>query len=375
MKRIDRYLLREAVTPFAFSLLLYSVLAVVSVTLPRLPWVVGTPLGALGGWLALQFPAALVQILPIALVLAVLLVVGGLSTSNELLAMQAGAVSLGRIGAVFLALGLLCTGGALALNEWLLPATNARVGSLYWELTSGGSGLFRLASTNLSIDDFTLTFASTDRRTDAMRQVRIERWQGRQVQLIFADRGYFEERSLRLVNPRTLSLDLSALDRDAGSAEERLAGLVRVDTRPRSPDAELLLTTSASLDEIVSRYGGGGFEDPRSVSEAYRDARDASLAPAERLQARVLWHRKLAEPFANLVLLLTAVPLAILYARSRSVAFGLSLIVTLAWYLLLTLGQLLAQTGALPVWLGVWLGNLVLGLAGFALLARRIGLR
>jgi lipopolysaccharide export system permease protein len=56
------------------------------------------------------------------------------------------------------------------------------------------------------------------------------------------------------------------------------------------------------------------------------------------------------------------------YARSRSIAFGLSLVVTLAWYLLLTFGQLLAQTGALPVWLGMWLANLTL--AGVGLFVR-----
>ena len=45
MTRFDRYLLGEALSPFLFSLLLYSTLAVVSVTLPRLQWIVGAPLG------------------------------------------------------------------------------------------------------------------------------------------------------------------------------------------------------------------------------------------------------------------------------------------------------------------------------------------
>ncbi len=68
-----------------------------------------------------------------------------------------------------------------------------------------------------------------------------------------------------------------------------------------------------------------------------------ALPLREQRNAAVLFHRMLAEPFASLVLLLVALPLSLSYARSRSVAFGLSLVVTLAWYLLLTLGQLLAQ--------------------------------
>ena len=89
----------------------------------------------------------------------------------------------------------------------------------------------------------------------------------------------------------------------------------------------------------------------------------------------MLFHRKLAEPFANLTLLAMALPLAVLYARSRSVAFGLSLSVTLAWYVLLTLGQLLAQAGVLPVWVGLWFGNALLLVVGLYLLYARTNLR
>ena len=95
------------------------------------------------------------------------------------------------------------------------------------------------------------------------------------------------------------------------------------------------------------------------------------MSSGERRQAAVLFHRQLAEPLANLTLLLVAIPLSLLYARSRGVAFGMSLIVTLVWYLLLTVGQLLAQAGTLPVWLGIWLGNIVLSGAGLYLLLVR----
>jgi len=47
----------------------------------------------------------------------------------------------------------------------------------------------------------------------------------------------------------------------------------------------------------------------------------------------------------------------------------------LVWYVLLTFGQLFSQTGALPAWLGPWLGNIVLALIGVFLLARRVRLR
>ncbi len=375
MKRLDRYLLKESLPPFVFGLLLYSTLAVVSVTLPRLGWIVGAPLGPLLGWLALQVPAAAVQTLPIALLLAVLLTFGRLSADSELLAAQAGGVALGRLARVFILLGLLAAAGALLLNERVLPTTNARVGALYWELTSGGSGLYRLAEQNLPLGDTSLRFSTTDRATDEMFGVRLESWQDRTLTVVFADRARFMDGGLELYGYHTSVVDFAALSRPEGDAEAFLRTLLRADSRAPNPDSSLRVTLPVSYDDLVTRFSGGGFEDSRSVRGAYEDARDLALPVGERRTAAALFHRKLAEPFANLTLLLVAVPLALLYARSRAVAFGLSLVVTLAWYLLLTVGQLLAQAGTLPVWLGVWAGNGLLAGLGLYLLGARVNLR
>ena len=107
------------------------------------------------------------------------------------------------------------------------------------------------------------------------------------------------------------------------------------------------------------------FEMPIKILE------DSSLTEADRRKAAVLFHRKIAEPFANFSLLLVAVPLSLLYASSRSVAFGLSLVVTLVWYLVFTVGQLFGQAGNLPVWLGVWAANIILAMLGVYLLMFR----
>jgi lipopolysaccharide export system permease protein len=372
--RIDRYLLAVGLPPFLFGLLLYSGLAVVSVTLPRVQWIVGTPVLELLLWLALQLPSAMVQTLPIALVLGVLIAFGQLASQNELLALQAGGLSLRRVVAVFLLLATLATATGLALNEWVLPGTHTRVANLYWQLTTERNGLFRLAQQNVPIGDFSLTFRSSPRRDPVMLDVRIQRWEGERLNLVLAERGWFDGPDLILEDYRIVALDLAALDA-GGDPGEVLAGLVPLLNRPADPQQRLTITTSVTAEELIARFGRGGFEDPRSISDTYADARDPDLDAASRLKATVLLHRRLAEPFANLTLLLIALPLSILYARSRSVAFGLSLVVTLVWYLLLTMGQLFSQNGALPPAVGPWLGNAVLGALGVVLLLGRLRYR
>ena len=372
MTRIDRYLLREALPPFLFGLVLYAGLAVVTATLPRLQWIVGTPLADLLLWLVVLLPQALVQTAPVALVLAVLLAFGRLATEHELTAIQAGGVAVARTATVFVLVGAAAGVGALAFNEWVVPRANAAVADVYWRLTAGRTGLFRLAAQRLPVEGFTLRFESVD-RDGTMRDLRVERWDGDVYTLVRAERAVFDGQDLVLSDHRTQRFDLGALDQAPGTrdAADVLRALVRVDARGAGEAAPLVLSTGVDEGELIARFSNGGFEDARSVSRLFADANDVQRSATERREAAVLLHRKVAEPVSNVVLLLVSVPLSITFARSRSVAFGLALVVTLAWYLLYTFGQLLSLSGVLAPWAGPWAANLVLGGLGVVLLVAR----
>ncbi len=370
MKRIDRALLAEALPALIFGALLYSILAVTSATLPRLTWLVGASVPELLRWLAAQLPTALAQTMPIAMVLAVLLTFGRMEGDRELLALRAGGVALGRIIAPMLLLGALATAGTLAVYQWVTPRTHAWVATEYWRLTAGGTGLFRLAGQALPVGEFSLTFDRTAGRGSRIEGVRIERWEGERLTLVRADSAVFEGTELVLRGYRTQIFDLAALDREAATATDRLRDLVRLDNRAPDAGAELRLSVGVSEEELVSRFSRGGFEDARSLTGLADAWRAAEAGDTERRTAGVLFMRRLAEPFANLVLLLVALPLSLGWARGRGVAFGLSLVVTLAWYLLSTVGQFAAQSGTLPVTVGPWIANAVMGGIGLILLGR-----
>jgi len=80
-------------------------------------------------------------------------------------------------------------------------------------------------------------------------------------------------------------------------------------------------------------------------------------------------HMKFSVPAASLVFALLAAPLGVQSHRSASSAgFGLSMVVILLYYVLMTLGTALAQGGHVPPIVGAWLQSAVLGAAGVALL-------
>jgi LPS export ABC transporter permease LptG len=100
-----------------------------------------------------------------------------------------------------------------------------------------------------------------------------------------------------------------------------------------------------------------------------------SYAPAEpeRRQWLAEIHRRVALPAACLVFALLGVGFGISNVRTgRSFGLLLGLAITVLYYLLALMGENAALSGRLPVWVGIWLANLVLGGVGlFVLLMQR----
>ena len=80
-------------------------------------------------------------------------------------------------------------------------------------------------------------------------------------------------------------------------------------------------------------------------------------------------HKRVALPAACLVFGLLGVGFGITNVRTgRSFGLLLGLAITIAYYLLALWGQHAALAGTLPVWLGIWLANIVLGALGAGVL-------
>ncbi len=318
MKRIDRALLAEAIPGLVFGAALYAVLAVTSMTLPRLTWLAGVEPLRLLVWLGAQMPTAMAQTMPIAMVLTVLLTFGRMDADREILAVRAGGLSMVRATLPMLALAAAATVAMLLTYQFVTPRTHAWVASEYWRMTSGQTGLFRLAGQALPVGEFSLQFERTIEAGRAVEGVRIERWDGDRWTLVRAREGRFRGDALELTGFRTQVFDFAALDDPALAPDVRLRNFVRIDNRSADPDAVLRLSLGLRVEELVTRFSQGGFEDDRSLVELAAAWRDVAQGGSDRRTAGVVLMRRLAEPFANLVLLLVALPLALgVGARTR----------------------------------------------------------
>ena len=81
------------------------------------------------------------------------------------------------------------------------------------------------------------------------------------------------------------------------------------------------------------------------------------------------FHRKIAFSFAAFIFVLIGVPLAIRSQRGdKSASVGITIILTLIYYILLTLGKTLAENGTLPPIVAMWSPNVIMGTVGAYLL-------
>jgi len=128
MRLLDRYLLRELLTPLGFCLGGFLVFWVAFEMLGDLEdfQQQQVPLVGVLQLYWLRLPELLLTVVPFALLLALLHTLTGLAKHHELTAIRAAGVSLWRICAPYFAVGVLAGGALFALNEYWMPDAKER---------------------------------------------------------------------------------------------------------------------------------------------------------------------------------------------------------------------------------------------------------
>lgn len=380
--RLQRYIFRELLPPLVTGTLLFASVVSFGYFFVSSQFLAGAPLLLVAQWIALQLPATLVQVFPMAVVLMVVVAYGRLANERELGAAQAGGVSLGRLAVPAALVALAVSGFSLYLSESVAPRANVAARSLYWDDLTG-AGLQQLVGRSVVIGEgLELYIGGYDSPTRDIARVRLQQWSkgglGRQATIVFAAHGTYEGNLLRLRGYQVYRLNYDAiaqldkLPQDAPDAEFRSAvrGVFELVNVPDSEDDVLEVDTGLSRREAIADFADAISAERRSLTDLVNVIGDRKATPAARLEARTELHRKLALPFGNLVLVLAALPFALRYGRTTGVAFGVALLIAVAYYLTYVLGLSLTNSNVLPPEIGAWLANAVFAFVGFSALRR-----
>ncbi len=362
VKIVDRYLLRELAVPFLLGIGVFTSILLIVRILKLVEMVVnrGVPFLQMLKLFSYILPAFLEVTLPMAMLLAILVAFGRMSSDSEIIALRATGFSLYRLLAP---VGVFATAIAvltLALSLYARPWGNGllRTG-LYDVVRARASAGIKPKVFNDDFGGLVIYVDSIEPPGNHLYGILVsDKRQGDEVNTVYAHSGTIYSRK----SDDFLTLRL----RDGGiySVEEKGKGFQ--DTSFETLDINLDLT--AALTELQAR--------PKDASEMQVGELRAAIASKREsgepsFVERVELHRKLAIPFACLVFAALGVPLGIQPTRSvHSRGFSVSLVLIFLYYLLLTLGQNLGERGAVHPAIAAWLPNVILSVVAAYLLSR-----
>jgi len=359
---LDRYLLRELSVPFALGIALFTSILLIARILKLVEMVVnrGVPFAQMVKLFSYILPAFLEVTVPMALLLAVLVGLGRLSSDSEVVALQASGIGIGRLAvpvAMFAAAVFVLT---LALSMYARPWGNSHLrASLYEIVKARASAGIKPRVFNDDFKGLVIYVDQIEPPGDLLRGVVISDTREGETNTVFARRGTI------FSSEESQTLTLRLLDGSVYTASANGKGFqdTRFSTYDINLDLNLFVDDPRKREREPSEMGYG---------ELRKAIATKAVAGQDAFEERVEVQRKFAIPFACFVFAALGLPLGIHSTRavhSRGLATSLTLI--FVYYLLLTLAQTFGERGTVAPEIALWAPNLLLALVAAWLIAHR----
>lgn len=349
---LDRYLVSEFATPFAFAVLAFAFFLIINQFFLAAEFVINkhVPFVLVAQYLVLQIPSFVYMIFPFATMFGVLQGFGRLAGDNELTAMRTSGVPLERIARPIFALGVVLTVAAFLVNDYIAPESQHKAQMIFREIAYHSSQPIIEPDQFVRTEDgqHTIFVGSMDPQSGIMHDVAI----------YSLGSGNF---------PETLT---------ASTARQINGKLVLYDGVHTTNGPNGLVVKQAHFNSLEFPLTDASllFEGPRgpfemSSSELSHQIKALKGSGEDTSQMEMVLQMKYAMPLACLISILIALPLAVRFGkRGREVGAMLALIVLLVYWLAITAFNTLGKNGAIPPLLAAWLPNLFMGSIGAALL-------
>ncbi len=376
---IDRLVVREVVPPTLLGFILYTFLVAMRGIFGLIEQVLvrGVSAGDAGLVLLATLPHIAVLTLPMSFLFGVLLAVGRMNADNELVALQAGGISIVRLLRGIVALGLLLTVVNGFLYVQVIPHSARQLRDLKVRILAGAKNLGRIEAGVFH-----------EELPNVLLYIRDVDQQGEWADVLFYDSSNPAEERLTLARRGRLVISeprsAAAADPTSGELPEveqwlRLEDVVTHQFFRNDPETYRVSRNRTQL--IRPTFGGRGSVrfrmamNERSTDQLWSIARGTEMPEldegedrptaeelaATRRLAAVELHQRLAIPFACTVFALLGLPLGVgSRSGSRGRGFVVSMGVVLVYYMISSQGRVLAIEGRLPPALGIWLPNLIL---------------
>ncbi|MDD2580585.1 MAG: LPS export ABC transporter permease LptF [Desulfuromonadaceae bacterium] len=348
VKRIlSLYIIREISSLFLLGIVIFTLVLLMGRLIKLTDLVVshGVPLVDVSRMILYLIPSFLVFTIPMAFLLAVLLAFGRLSADNEIVVMKASGLSLVQILPPVIICALVAVMLALGASAYGVPWGNSSFKELSLQvLKQNITSTIREKTFWDDIPGVVMYTDHYDEQSHALKGVVI--YDGRNPD-----------------SPMTIFATDGALTSDVGS-QALLLSLHNGSIHIAGAGGLYRLVHFGEYSMTVGEKGGTSAisrnELDMWLSELQHKIKDPGTSAQNRLKMLTELHSRFTFPFASLVFAILGVPLGIQNRRSgKSGGFTVSIAIILAYYVLMSVAKTLAEKGALPPVVALWIPNMI----------------
>lgn len=372
MRLLDRYLLRELLVPLLYCLSGFLIFFISADLMNELPMLQGK---GLNGWDIAEYyyyktPELLPTVLPIGLLLALLYALAQHNKHHELVAIRAAGVSLWRLAAPYLAVGVATSAMLFVTSEIAGPPAQEAAEDVlnrYRNKLEQQTELQWKRDVNFNNDvaGHEWKVGAFGLLTHEMLRVNVT-WTGRDNirRILFANRAGFTNGVWHFTDAEIWAYEPPNLDFALRTRTNRVV-FPELNESPRLIKSEIKISTFAR-DKMAKRLRFTLAE----ILDYYRLHPHLTGNKADELNTQL--HGRLATPFTCLVVVLLALPFGAAPGR-RNVALSVaaSIGIGFAFFILSRLSLVLGTGGLVPGWVAGW-APILLFTAGGIELTRRL---
>lgn len=358
MRILDRYIVREFMKPFGYSLAVFTTLMLISQLFEKMDLFITNQVDikTIIMYLCYRIPFWLSQIAPVSTLLATLFCLNNLSKNNEFTAMKAGGLNLYRIFMPLIVIATLISIIAFLFNDIIIPRTTQKAQYIEMIKMHRKSSLFPMKLYNIII-------YGSHRRIYNIRYFDGEKNIIDNVSMDEFDKEYtllyqLHARSAVWDKDHWIFKDGVFREFDKSGKgilnEERFTSkIVPLDEKPEDflhQKTQSYEMSFMELKEYINNFKKRGLPAHRQTIELYL---------------------KVAFPFTNLIMMLLGIPFAVVSKRSgKMVNFGIAVLVGFIYWGAIEIGHALGENKVLPPILAAWIANIVFGIISIGMITR-----
>ncbi|MGA8533959.1 MAG: LptF/LptG family permease [Candidatus Tumulicola sp.] len=357
---LDSYMLREMFGPFMFAFGAFLLFWALNIFFLAADYIINqhAPFFLVLRFVIFRIPQAIPMAFPFGCLFAALLAVGRVMGDNEITAMRTAGIPVLRIAAAPLAFGAAMFLICYVTNEWIAPPSVELSTRTFYQIIYHTASLpvepqfFRKDQDTGNV--FYVTQVAPDNKTMVGVQIFKPARYGPWNETLQAKRA--------TVNGTSLIL------RDVIDTRFNNDGFMT--SQQHVNDISIGLPLGETASQFVSNVNNDPWTmSSKSLRVQVNALQQQGIGGTALGNLQINLANKLAWPFACLISILLALPLALRFGkRGRTLGIALAIILFFVYYLMISAAAAFGRNGAINPFFAAWLPNIIMGTAGAVLL-------